>query len=160
MKDKILLSIAGILVVFAVFKPYLETMTIVDNKPTVVVEEISEDQKELVQDIVDAVKNGSEDRVFDGKHLASLYTNLAKLIELDNEDKLIESTSDIAQANSLSGRLLKLDLNGKYDGVGKLSSDYVKSQIGSDDVNLDDELRAKAVEAFKSLAWAFNEGSK
>lgn len=160
MKDKLLLAVAGVLVVFAVFKPYLENITVVDNKPAVVVEEITEDQKELVQDIVQSLKNGPEDRVADGKYLASVYSNLAKLIELDNEDKLIESTADIAKANSLSGRLLKLNLDGKYDNLGKLSSDYVKSQIGSDDVNLDDELRAKATAAFKSLAWAFNEGSK
>ena len=65
MKDKILLGVAGILVVFAVFKPYLENMPVIDNNPspTIIVGEITDEQKEQVKDIVESVKNGSQDRV-------------------------------------------------------------------------------------------------
>ena len=162
MKDKILLGVAGILVVFAVFKPYLENMPVIDNNPspTIIVGEITDEQKEQVKDIVESVKNGSQDRVFDGKHLASLYMNLSELISMDASDEIIKNTFDIKQANSLSGRLLKLDFAGKYGDASKLCTTYLKSQIGEEDVELTPELRAKAVESFKVLAWAFNEGAK
>ena len=56
--------------------------------------------------------------------------------------------------------MLKLDIEGKYDGLAEAAGDLVASSIGKDEVVLDDDLRAKSVEAFNALSWAFYEGSK
>lgn len=92
--------------------------------------------------------------------LSSLYSDMSILIELDNEDKVIADTATIKEANSLSGKMLRLKIKDKYPGLAEAAKELVISAIGEDDVMLDDKLRSKSVDAFRALSWAFYEGSK
>ena len=68
--------------------------------------------------------------------------------------------STIREVNSVAGKMLRLDIKDKYPNLAELAKDLVVTNIGDDDVILDEELRLKAVEAFRALSWAFWEGSK
>jgi hypothetical protein len=92
--------------------------------------------------------------------LSSLYSDMSILIELDNEDKVITDTATIREANSLSGKMLRLNIKDKYPGLAEAAKGLVVSAIGEDDVILDDQLRSKSIDAFRALSWAFYEGSK
>ena len=78
----------------------------------------------------------------------------------DEDDKVISDTASIKEANSLAGKMLRLNIKDKYSGLAEAAKDVVVSGIGEDDVSLDDDLRQKAVESFRALSWAFYEGSK
>lgn len=163
MKDKILLALGGLLIAVAILKPTLDHLPIVPNTVSInelVIPGVDNDTKLLLQPIVESFKNGSSDRKLDGKKLASLYLDIATLISLDGEDTVIKTTEDIKQANSIAGPMLKLNMRGKYPNLSESCTAYVKSQIGDDTVQLDDELRKLAVKSFNDLAWACNEGSK
>jgi hypothetical protein len=97
---------------------------------------------------------------YDAKRLSSLYMDIASLVELDSEDKVIKNTEDIRQANSLSGLMLKLDIKGKYPNLAEAAKSVIVSSIGDDSVPLDDNLRVKAAEGFRALAWACDQGAK
>ena len=92
--------------------------------------------------------------------LRDLYLDLAQLITLDGDDLVIKNTEEIRQANSLAGVMLRLDIKGKYTDLASTCNDLIVTAIGDDNINLSPELRTKAVEAFKALAWGCNEGSK
>ena len=159
MKDKLLLGIGAVLVLLALIKPDVGGfITPYDNN--VVVENIDNDSKTLVQPIVDVLRSGPSDRKIDGKKLASLFSDIATLIQLDGEDQVITNTEEVKQANTIAGKMLKLNLKDKYPSLGIECSKYVKNIIGDDNIPLDNDLRNKAVQAFRSLAWACNEGSK
>jgi hypothetical protein len=79
---------------------------------------------------------------------------------LDGEDAVIKTTDEVRQANSLSGVMLKLDMKGKYKDLASSCNSVIQAAIGDDSVLLDKDLRAKAADGFKALAWACNEGSK
>lgn len=159
--DKIILAIGGLLVALAIFKPHLPNIVKpVDNVPVVEVEDISDELKTLVQPVIDALKAGSKDRKIDGIKLANLYNDMGTLISLKDNDTVIKTTNDIKNANSLAGHMLQLSLKDKYPDLGKACTEFVINVIGGDDIALDDELRSKAVLAFKALAWACKEGSK
>ena len=96
----------------------------------------------------------------DGKRLASLYSDMAVLIQLDGDDQVVSNTEEIKETNALAGKMLKLNLKDKYPNLALECSNYVMKMIGNDNITLDSELRTKAVQAFRSLAWACNEGSK
>lgn len=165
MKDKIVLGLGALLILIALVKPDLSSwLKPVDKVPVsvdvVVVEDVDSATKEAVKPIVDCLKSGSLDRKVDGKRLASLFTDMATLISFDGPDEVVKNTGDVRQANSLAGNMLKLDMKSKYPELGQLCTNYVKSVIGDEDVVLDSDTRAKAVSAFKGIAWACNEGSK
>lgn len=163
MKDKILLALGGLLVAIAIFKPTLDNLPIVPNTVSVnqlVIPDVDNDTKLLLQPIVKSFTDGSSDRKLDGKKLASLYLDMATLISLDGEDVVIKTTEDIKQANSIAGSMLKLNIRGKYPDLSESCTAYVKSQLGDDTIQLDEKLRQLAVKSFNDLAWACNEGSK
>jgi hypothetical protein len=110
--------------------------------------------------VIRALKSGPSSRKVDGKRLASLYTDLATLINLDGEDTVIKNTEEIRQANRLAGIMLKLDMKDKYADLADANFNLIKAAIGDDSVLLDSDLREKAVEGFNALAWACYEGSK
>ena len=56
--------------------------------------------------------------------------------------------------------MLKLDIKGKYPDLASTAENLVITAIGKDNVFLNKELRSGAVNGFKALAWACNEGSK
>ena len=85
---------------------------------------------------------------------------MATLIELDSKNEVIRNTEEIRQANRLAGAMLKLDIKGKYEDLPETAQALVLEAIGDDNVLLNKELRSKAVEGFKALAWACYEGSK
>lgn len=96
----------------------------------------------------------------DARKLRDLYLDLSKLISLDAQDLVIKNTEEIRQANSVAGAMFRLDMKNKYPNLAKEAQDVVVLLVGNDQVNLSPELRQKAVEAFNTLAWACNEGSK
>jgi hypothetical protein len=56
--------------------------------------------------------------------------------------------------------MLRLNIKNKYPGLAEAAKVLVSSELGTDDVVLDEDMRAKAVNAFRALSWAFYEGSK
>lgn len=163
-KHKPLLVFGIILIIFGLFKPDLGLFSN-NNADTVVscVVDAPADQAllEKARSIIDIVKSVNDStRKNDCLRLSSLYCDMATLIELNDEDQVIKDTATIREANILSGKMLRLNIKDKYENLAETSEELVKSAIGSNDVVLDDELRSKAVDAFRSLSWAFYEGSK
>ena len=160
----ILLGVALLLISIGILKPDISSWGLPNRNPSVPSENLdlvkpSEELLPMVENIVKAL-SVSSDRKADGKRLASLYNDIATLISLDEKDEIIKTTEDIRQANKLSGLMLRLDIKGKYPDLPEANEALVKEAIGDDQVLLNPDLRAKAVNGFKALAWACNEGSK
>jgi hypothetical protein len=160
----ILLGVALLLISIGIFKPNISSWGLPNRNPSVPSENLdlvkpSEELLPMVDDVVKAL-SVSSDRKIDGKRLASLYNDIATLISLDKENEVIKTTEDIRQANRLSGLMLKLDIRGKYPDLPEANEALVKAVIGDDQVLLNQDLREKAVDGFKALSWACNEGSK
>jgi hypothetical protein len=169
MQNKILLSIGVILIFLGIFKPDLSSFNlpvggggdvcVVDNYVT----DAPADTEllEKAREIADLMRQSDDStRSRDCSRLSSLYCDIATLIELDNDDMVIKDTSSIRQVNSIAGPMLRLNIKDKYPNLAELAKDLMVSQIGDEDVVLDQDTRAKAVEAFRALSWAFYEGSK
>lgn len=113
------------------------------------------------QEVIKALEQSSDStKKMDCLKLSALYSDIAVLIELDQEDTVIKDTAAIRTANSLSGKMLRLDIKDKYPNLASKTKDVVVAAIGEDDVLLDDDSRSKAASAFRALSWAFYEGSK
>lgn len=166
LNSKLILVIAVVLIFVGVFKPQLpfvgpnQPVDVVVNPNVEVDKPTDEVLLEKAKAVTKAFDGSSFDRSKDGQRLALLYLDLATLIELDGEQEVIKTTEEIRQANSLSGAMLRLNLKGTYPGLSDAANDLLMSQIGEDIVPLDSNLRAKAVDAFRALAWACFEGSK
>lgn len=156
---KIVLVLAGILIVFGLLKPDLSFLY---SQPVVDVSVEKPSNVEILDECEAVIKalKVNKDRKVDGKRLASLYYDLATLVSLDNEDMVIKNTEEIRQANRLSGAMLKLDIKGKYPDLQQSAQQLIVSSIGDSSVMLDSKLRQDAVEGFKALSWACYEGSK
>ena len=76
------------------------------------------------------------------------------------EDGKIEAIGKKVNSNNLPTREKPIDLKGKYPGLAEACDILVKKTVTTDAVNLDVELRQKAVIAFKALAWGCAEGAK
>ncbi len=160
---KVLLTIGALLVVWGLIGNKLSTV-ISPNSP------VSVDVMELLPPTDSAVKKEADEVVSliksyggsksDFKRLRDLMLDLGRLVELDGEDEIVKNTDEIRQANSLSGPMLRLDMKNKYKDLKKESQDVIVASIGDDNIPLSKELRPKAVDGFKALAWAYNEGSK
>ena len=160
MNNKIILLIAGILIVIGLIKPDFSSF-IPSTKPnnSVVFIEAPADEniKKECEDVSRVLKNGLAN---DAVRLRDLFLDISKLIELDGEDLVIKTTEEIRQANGLAGPMLKLDIKNKYQNLANEAKEVIVSTIGDDNVPLTAELRKQAVLAFKYLAWACNEGAK
>ena len=160
----ILLCLAGLLIFIGLVKPDLSSL-LQNNNSVVVVDNLdiaepsSDALKQKSKDVIKAL-SADTDRKTDGKKLAKLYSDIATLISLDGNDQVIKNTEEIRQANRLAGLMLHLDIKGKYDDLSKAAQALIVEAIGDDQVLLSSDLRNKAVEGFKALAWACNEGSK
>lgn len=154
---------AGILLVaFGVLKPdlaHINRPVAVDCDSVELERPSSEVLRSKANDVIKALSVNS-DRKIDGKKLARLYYDMAMLISLDGENQVIKNTEEIRQANKIAGLMLNLDIKGKYRDLPEAAQALVLQAIGDDQVLLNNDLRAKAVEGFKALAWACNEGSK
>jgi hypothetical protein len=163
MNNKIILAIAGLLIILGLSKLDLNFLRGNNNPTNIDVMELTEPTDELVKkeadEVISLVKsyNGSKN---DFKKLRDLMLDLGRLVELDGENEVIKNTEEIRQANSLAGIMLRLDIKGKYEDLSKESQDVVIAAIGDDNIPLSKELRPKAVDGFNALAWAYNEGSK
>lgn len=163
MNNKIILAIAGLLIVLGLSKIDLNFLRGNNNPTNIDVMELTEPTDELVKkeadEVVALVKSygGSKS---DFKKLRDLMLDLGRLVELDGENEVVKNTEEIRQANSLAGIMLRLDIKGKYEDLGKESQDVMIAAIGDDNIPLSKELRPKAVGGFNALAWAYNEGSK
>lgn len=147
------LLLAGIgLILFALFSgdislPKLGTQSIDIAKPTDPV------LLELATPVIEALNGSGQD----GLKLASLYNDLATLIEIN--DDIIKNTEEIREANKIAGHMSKLDLKSKYPNLGIAANNMIIKYIGDENAALSDELRTKSVNAFRALAWACKEGS-
>lgn len=163
MNNKILLVIGGLLLLVGLVRPNI--VLPINNKPVnnpivIITPPADNDLKELCKPVVDAIKSGSSSRQKDAQRLSDLYLDLATLIELDGDNEVVKTTEEIRQANSLTGLMLRLNIKGSYPGLSEASQALLSSQLGDDMVTLDVDLRNKAVDTFRALAWACNEGSK
>lgn len=158
MNKNIVLLIALVLLAIGIFKPAflvndsrvpIDTISVVQPKDDAMIEACKE--------LSDILSKGSS---VEAIRLASLYSDIANLISLDEKNEVIKNTEEIRQANILSGILLQLNIKGKYAGLADAANKIVVLGIGDDELILDKELRSKAVETFKILAWACKEGSK
>ena len=165
MKEKIALAIGALLILFGLFQPDLGNF--VPFGPEVVVTvpttEVPTDEALLEKGtvIVDLLRESdASGKREDCLKLSSLYRDMAVLIGLDGKDNVIKTTSAIREANILAGKMLRLDVDGKYEGLADAAGDLLASTIGKDEVVLNEDLREKSVDAFEALSWAFYEGSK
>lgn len=163
MNNKVLLIIGGLLLFFGLVRPDLNfPINKPDNANIVVITppESSElrDSCKLVRDIFKA--STSQDKKQDARRLSDLCMDLATLVELDGDEEVVKTTEEIRQANALSGAMLRMNIKGKYPGLSDGAQLVISSQIGDDIAPLNSELRKKAADAFRALAWACNEESK
>jgi hypothetical protein len=157
-----LLLVGGLLIGYGVLGPSIKNNilpTPVVNT-TVLEAPLDPSLRKDCERVTTKFKSGSGNKSIDGLKLSNLYSDLAKLINLDNQNETIKNTDEIRDANRLAGLLYDLDLKGKYPELVETTTNVVKNYIGDDNVVLDPVLRIKAVEAFNGLAWAFYEGSK
>jgi hypothetical protein len=165
MNKKSLLLVLGLgLILVGVFKPTFIRSVI--NKPDVIdsIVVITPPSDQALLDacsgVITCLKSGDSSRIADGRRLSSLYMDLSTLIDLNGDKQIIRNTEEIRQANSLSGVMLKLNIKDKYPGLAEAANTVIVTGIGDDTVLLDENLRAKASESFRALAWACNEGAK
>ena len=168
MQNKLLLFVGVVLVLFGVFKPDLSNWSLPLNGGTVCVasnhvtdapaDEVLLEKARSITAVL--LESNDSTRKSDCVKLSSLYCDIATLIELDESDLVIADTATMREVNSVAGKMLRLDIKGKYPNLAELAKDLVVGSIGDDDVVLDKDLRTKAVNAFRALSWAFWEGSK
>lgn len=163
MNKNLLLVCGAALICFGLLKPNLNNFVPsvnVPNNKVVVVKPSDQDTLDACAKVTNALKNGGSSRSQDGVRLASLYMDMAMLIELAGNEEIIKTTEEIRQANKLSGTMLQLELKDKYPDLSEAAESLVTTLIGNDNVALNEQTRKKASEAFKALAWACFEGSK
>ena len=169
MSKKLWLILGGILIVIGILRPDLSNLNISlpVNQPACNLENYVIDapsDTELLEKAraISEILKASDDstRKSDSLKLSALYSDIATLIEIDGDDKIISDTASIREVNSLAGKMLRLDIKNKYKGLANKAKDLLVSAIGEDDVVLDEETRVKAIDAFRALSWAFYQGSQ
>jgi len=166
MKKNTLLVIGVILLAFGFLKPDLSSIYTPGSAISVVegcVTDAPADDNLLAKSriVVEILQSSEESgRKRDCLKLTSLYCDLATLIELDGDDKIITDTLSIREANALSGKMLRLNIKDKYPNLAEASKAVIVAGIGDQDISLTPELRKKAAESFRALSWAFYQGSK
>ena len=110
----------------------------------VVVDGPSDEMKQLVA----AIEPISE------PELAELYNDFADVIARDTE--VIKTTGHIRECHTRSGRLMfqETGIQERTPGLGEKVDAAIGAAIGMKNVPLTPELRARAVEVMKALAWA------
>jgi len=164
MKSKYVLLVCGaLLVLFGLVKPDLSKLIPSKNKSTnnIIIEApLDINIRKEAEELTNLLKSFGSSAKDDSLRLRDLYLDLATLISLDGENQVVKNTEEIRQANSLAGVMLRLDIKDKYPNLAKEAKDVVVAAIGDDQVLLSPDLRNKAVEGFKGLAWACNEVNK
>lgn len=158
----VLIVLALLLLGIGILKPNLSLPINNPNNNDIVIvtPPMDENLKKACQGVIDSLQKGDSSRAVDAKRLSSLYMDLSTLVELDGSDTVIKTTDELRQANSLSGLMLKMNIKSKYPELASAANAVIVAGIGDDMVTLDDATRSRAVETFRALAWACNEGSK
>lgn len=164
MNNKYLLILGGLLIAFGLLNPnILSSISIPKNTTNTQVVEAPSDTGlyEKAKAVVNVLeKSSSSTKYNDCMRLSSLYNDMSILISLNDDNPVIKDTTSIREANILVGRMLGLDLKDKYPDLAEAVESVVLYSLGDDEIVLDDTLRAKGVDAFKALSWAFYKGSK
>lgn len=169
MNNKHLLIIAGILICLGLFQSDLSKINIFNPVPVVVVDNTKIDVVKpedpevlaLCEKVIESFKKGSSDRKVDAPRLASHASDMALLVEFNDDNKaVITNTGSIRSAVSLSGHMLRMKLDDKYPDLKTNMSAVVFKMLGTKNIPLDNELREKAVLSLRYLAWSCVEGSK
>ena len=162
----LILAIGAVLILLGLIKPDLSQWGVINNPVAIDVLELPEPKsvelKNKASKIIEILK-ASPDRKADAKKLKDLrdlYLDISKLISLDKEDMVVQNTEEIRQVNALSGVMARLDIKGKYKDLAEANKAVIVEAIGDDSVPLTSELRAKGLDGFDALAWAYNEGAK
>jgi len=159
--NNVLLIIGLLLVTLGWFRPSLDMVS--NNNKSVISVIIEEPEtietKDACLKVTEILRNGPNAKK-DGEVLASLFSDMSKLIELDGADEVIKTTDEILQSNKVAGSLLKMNIKNKYENLSSACQAVVVSVIGEDSLPLDRDLRTKAALAFKNLAWACKESTK
>lgn len=158
MNKQLLLVLGLALIGIGLLKPNLSS--ILDAKPVAPVSIAKPNNTDILDECEAVTRSIKGISPYDAKRLASLYMDIANLIELDNENEVVKNTDEIRQANSLAGAMLRLNIKGKYPELPEKAKALIVACVGDDNVPLNSNLRTKAVEAFRALAWACNEGNK
>lgn len=163
--NKLLLGLGVALLVIGLLKPDISNLlpskaSVVNNTSLSLEEPTEQAVKDACLEVTQVLRDGSSDRKYDGMRLASLYCDLANLVSLDGDEQAIKSTLEIREANKLAGKLCRLNLKDKYDGLSEAANGVLIAALGDDDAVLDTALRQKAVSVFRNLAWACVEGAK
>lgn len=162
MNKNVILVVAGLLILVGLTK--IDVSRFIPSSPTNIdVMELSAPTdvniRKEADDVVSLLKTSGGSKS-DFRKLRDLTLDLGRLVQLDGEDLVIKTTDEIRQANSIAGPMLKLDVKGKYPKLAEEAKEVIVAAVGDDDINLSTELRAKAVDGFNALAWAYNEASK
>ena len=108
-----------------------------------------------VQPVLAILKNHRED----GLRLSEFYAALAGVFTRD-QGALIKTTAQLRELHRRAGLLAfqRTAIVGKYPGLSDAIDKVLADQIGLDNVTLSSEQRAKAIDAFKAIAWACGGG--
>ena len=109
MKNNNLLFVVGVgLVAFGLLKPDLSRFPInfpLGNTNTITIANVEKPTDPALLDlcgpVIEAIKSGGTSRSADGNRLANLYSDLARLIELDGDMLIVKNTEEIREANRL-----------------------------------------------------------
>ena len=90
----------------------------------------------------------------DALKVANFFLEFADVIERDRD--VITTTAMIREGFIRAEKLMlqRTAMVGKYPGFGAAKDNVIKEYIGLEIVELDDDKRKKAVDAFKAIAWA------
>lgn len=163
-KTSLLLGLGVLMMGIGIFGTRLGSIiTPNGNNPnvTISIEEPSDKTLlKLVQPVISAWESGPADTRFrDASRLASLYLDIATLIELEGDNLCIKNTEEIREANKLSGNMLKLQLRDKYPDLKEACNSFVVASIGEENILLTTELRQRSTSVFRALAWACQQGA-
>lgn len=167
MQNKLLLAVGVVLLAIGIFKPDLSAINKISPAPACAIESYVTDAPsdsillEKAKAIIDIVESSDDStRKNDCLKLSALYADIATLVEMDGNDRVVKDTASIREVNSIAGKMLRLNIKDKYEGLSEAAKDLVVSAIGEDDIMLDEDARENSVKAFRALSWAFYEGSK
>ena len=168
MKSSIVLYLGIGLIAFGLFQPNISNLLVSPNNNTttcldhyVLTPPTDPAILAKCQKVVDIVqKSNVDNKKFDMLRLSSLTADIATLIRLNGDNVIVDNTKTLRQINSVCGQMLNLDIKGKYVDLAKACEDVVIAAIGDKEINLSDDDREKAAQAFDGLSWAYYQGSK
>jgi len=86
----------------------------------------------------------------------SMYNGMAVVVESDRV--ILKTTGDVRLAHENAGAIaVQVGQIPRIVGYTEAVDEYLSSQIGTDNVPLDTEIRLRIVNAFRGLAWATNQ---